>query len=113
MKIKITKLLKFILLSIIFLGCEKDVNNDKEKIASAPFESKALNLKELPTEILNYIIPATVNNSARSSENLNDLSDAIFATQDIIKTTDNQNITNYSISSVSYTHLTLPTNREV
>lgn len=31
---------------------------------------------------------------------MNDLSDAIFATQDIIKTTDNQNITNYSISFI-------------
>ena len=81
-------------------SCEKDVNNDAEKIAIAPFESKLLNSEQLPEDIRNYIISDNTNNSARSSENSNDLGSAIFATRNIVKTTDSQNITNYSISFI-------------
>ncbi|MDL2144699.1 hypothetical protein QQY79_19390 [Flavobacterium tructae] len=101
MKLKTAKFLNFIILSIVLLGCERDLSNeDKEVKVTAPFKSNSLNLKGLPADIRNYITPDTNNNTARSGESGNDLQDAIFATQDIVKTTDSENVTNYSISFI-------------
>ncbi|OHT47043.1 hypothetical protein B0A71_21685 [Flavobacterium tructae] len=101
MKLKTAKFLNFIILSIVLLGCERDLSNeDKEVKVTAPFKSNSLNLKGLPADIRDYITPDTNNNTARSGESGNDLQDAIFATQDIVKTTDSENVTNYSISFI-------------
>ncbi|WP_291285341.1 hypothetical protein [Flavobacterium sp.] len=103
MRLKITNFSNLIILcfGIVLLGCEKDVSDDtKEIVATAPFKSDLLNLKQLPADIQNYISTDNINNTARSGENWNGLLDAIFATQNIVKTKDNEGVVNYSISFI-------------
>lgn len=103
MRLKIANFSNLIILcfGIVLLGCEKDVSDDtKEIVATAPFKSDLLNLKQLPADIQNYISTDNINNTARSGENWNGLLDAIFATQNIVKTKDNEGVVNYSISFI-------------
>ncbi|MFW0737871.1 hypothetical protein [Flavobacterium sp. T12S277] len=103
MRLKIINFSNLIILcfGIVLLGCEKDVSDDtKEIVATAPFKSDLLNLKQLPADIQNYISTDNINNTARSGENWNGLLDAIFATQNIVKTKDNEGVVNYSISFI-------------